>query len=74
MKPSEYLAEQLVINGVLRYDSDRGTITTQTQGPTRSRGELFWDLEAAISRRAQLDQAIASMENFLKDSVDKQAA
>jgi len=70
MKPSEYLAEQLVINGVLRYDSDRGTITTQTQGPTRSRSELFTDLETAIAVRDRYNIAIESMENFLKISVD----
>jgi hypothetical protein len=66
MKASEYLQEELDINGVLRYDSERGMITTQTSGPGRERGFLFQDLQKAIEIRNRYDEAIRSMESFLE--------
>ena len=56
MKPTEWLAEELDINGVLRYES--GATLTQNQGPKRARGELFNDLEAAVAHRDRIQAAI----------------
>ena len=74
MKPSEFLAEELDINGVLRYDSERGHITTQTFGPRVSRSQLYDDLQAAIALSDRLNEAIESMESFLEKPVDKHLA
>ena len=66
MKASAFLQEELDINGVLRYDSQSGCITTQTKGPTRERGVLFQDLQKAIEIRDRYNAAIESMESFLE--------
>jgi hypothetical protein len=65
MKASKWLQEELDVNGVLRYDSERGYITTQTKGPGRERGFLFQDLQKAIEIRDRYNEAIESMESFL---------
>jgi len=66
MKASAFLQEELDINGVLRYDSERGTICTQQKGPGRERGFLFQDLQKAIEIRDRYNEAIESMEKFLE--------
>jgi hypothetical protein len=66
MKASTFLQQELDVNGVLRYDSERGMITTQTSGPGRERGFLFQDLQKAIEIRDRYNEAIESMESFLE--------
>jgi hypothetical protein len=66
MKASTFLQQELDVNGVLRYDSERGMITTQTSGPGRERGFLFQDLQKAIEIRDRYNAAIESMESFLE--------
>jgi hypothetical protein len=66
MKASKWLQQELDINGVLRYDCERGTICTQTKGPGRERGFLFQDLQKAIEIRDRYNEAIESMESFLE--------
>ena len=66
MKASAFLQEELDINGLLRYDCERGVICTQQSGPGRERGFLFQDLQKAIEIRDRYNEAIESMEKFLE--------
>lgn len=66
MKASAFLQEELDVNGVLRYDSERGYICTQQSGPGRERGFLFQDLQKARELRDRYNEVIESMESFLE--------
>jgi hypothetical protein len=61
---TDYLNEEINVNGVKRYS--RGVITTQTSGPKITRAQLVEEYQAAIAMRDALDEVLFEMDMLLQ--------
>lgn len=61
---TDYLNEEINVNGVKRYS--QGRITTQTSGPMITRAQLVEEYQAAIKMRDALDEVLFEMDMLLQ--------